>query len=155
MDLLSWIDKNRPGKVTSEGDRIEISHSSGEYSTLWLNLENNHPSGLIGLGDIYKKYDGIDLFSSTFKIASVGMSKGKNGVEITPTLKELSEELLAENAEIPQGSIPFMVQQGIGIYSFRSENGLISEWDSELSEFTQQFPDLTAIFDEWLIAVET
>ena len=82
--LLDWLLESRPGSVSEMEDRIEISHDSGEHSTLWKRSESADASGaLTTLGDIYTNYDGADLFSSTFKIASVNQPKSKNGVTIT------------------------------------------------------------------------
>lgn len=154
MDLLKWIQRERPGKLIEHPNRVEIEHVSGEHSTLWFNTGYECPDGLKGLDELFRKYDGADLFSSTFKIASIKEPKFRDGVQLTFTLDQIEAEFSKCDAALPGLAVPFMIQQGIGIYSVSDSGNVIYEWDTELDELSEEFPDLIAIFGQWLQAVE-
>lgn len=154
MSLLDWIKLNRPGVITEYPDRIEIEHEKGDHSTLWLNRGSRVPAELEPLG-LYHDYDGMDLFSSTFKIAALAESKGKNGVEIVFNLNQLGAELSSHGAKLPEPSIAFMYQQGIGFYSIsKSDSNRIFEWDSEMEDLSDEFVSFLDILNEWKEAVD-
>jgi len=50
----------------------------------------------------------MDLFSSTFKIASSFQPKLKNDVVLVQSLKSFGEDVKAANPEFPEGSMPLM-----------------------------------------------
>ena len=153
MDILSWIQQNRPGRVHDFGDRVEVAHQSGEHSTLWKRQDGDYPAPLNGLLDCYKVYDGIDLFSSTFKIASILKPQQVDGVHITFTLQSLASETSAKNCMFPSGSVPFMYQAGIGYYAVQAPLGKIYEWDAETGEISDEFDSFESIINEWIDAV--
>lgn len=153
MKILDWIQNKVPGTITRFPDRVEIKHVNGDYSTLWLRQGETVPENLKSLGDLYEQYDGMDLFSSTFKIAALRESKGKNGVELVFTLAEIGRELSDAGAKLPEEATTFMYRAGIGIYSVSKSGKLIYEWDTEYGELGQEYTDVFAIFDEWLQAV--
>ena len=153
MDIISWIKHRRSGNFDIEEDKVEIDHESGEHSTLWKNLKKNVPPILKSLGTVYIDFDGIDLFSSTFKIASLIEPKYKSGVKLIPTLKELEEELNLLNPSFPEETIPFMIQAGMGFYAIGLETGKIYEWDSEENCLSDEFSALDEIFEEWIEAI--
>lgn len=153
MDLLEWITTNRPGTLTEHSDRIEIAHECGEHSTLWLSQSQQYPIALREV-KVFDSYDGADLFSSTFKIASIKEPKFRGGVQLTFTLNDIADELSAANASLPEAATPFMIQQGIGIYSVGHTSRVVYEWDTELGELTEEFPSVVAVLDQWLQAIE-
>lgn len=154
MDLLQWIKTNRPGTTTEYSDRIEITHDCGEHSTLWLRVKDSCPEAL-KTTEVFNRYDGADLFSSTFKIASIREPKFRDGVQLTFTLVEIESEFLADTDSLPELVTPFMLQQGIGIYSVGNVSGNIYEWDTELNELTDNFPCIVDVLDQWLEAVSS
>lgn len=153
MNLLDWIKENRPGTVSERADRIEVAHDCGEHSTLWFNKDKECLHPILGLG-IFQDYDGVDLFSSTFKVASLKKPKVRDGVQITFALKDIEKELLDLGASLPEKVTPFMIQQGMGIYSIGADSGKIYEWDTELNELTGEFSNFYDILSQWLEAVE-
>jgi hypothetical protein len=150
MNLREWIDQNKPGQVTLDKDFVEILHEDDDTSILWLNKDQQCPAILLGLGEIFEIYDGIDLFSSTFKIASIETPKIEQNVKITFTLKEIEDEFLQFKATPPEQSTPFMRQAGIGIYLYGNLTEKIYLWDTELLRFTSKYENIYSIFDKWL-----
>ncbi len=152
MDILKWIKNNRNGKIKVENDLIEVFHENEEHSSIWINATNSCPEGLDILGDFYKKYDGMDLFCSTFKIAASTNTKYVSNVALLFTLNDLKEEVKESNIEFPEKAIPFMYQAGIGYYAV-AKSGIIYEWDSELQELSGEYDSIEEIFNEWLNAI--
>lgn len=153
MDILEWIKKNRPGKIEEFKDRIEIAHNTGDYSTLWLNNQTVQNGMLIKINELYCKYDGMDLFSSTFKVAALYTSKSKNNVVLVHNLQQIAEECNSLQPEFPEDSIPFMHQAGIGFYAVGIKSGKIYEWDEEENELSGEYKSIQEVFDEWVKAI--
>lgn len=153
MDILDWIAANRPGEIRQFRDRIEVIHDSEERSTLWLNNLELKSDNMEHLNEIYTRFDGMDLFSSTFKIAAMDRPKSKNGVVILPTLQQIAEDLNSLHPEFPEDSIPFMYQAGIGFYAVGVKSGRIYEWDEEENVLSGQYESVEDILDEWLKAI--
>lgn len=153
MDILSWIQKNHPGAVQDIGDRLEVVHESGEHTTLWKRRGVERLSPMEELLDCYRTYDGMDLFSSTFKIASLVHPKTVDEVRITFTLQSLAWETKETNCVFPHDSVPFMYQAGTGYYAVDATSGTIYEWDIESGEISDEFDSLEAILNEWAEAV--
>lgn len=153
MNIMDWISINRPGKIIELRDRYEISHDSGEWSTLFKNISKRPPECLLSLGDIYTVYDGIDLFSSTFKIAAIETSKNVEDVELVGSLNDLKSYLSILKSNFPEEAIPFMYQAGIGVYAIGITTGRIYEWDTEESKVSGKYTEIEQIFYEWLRAI--
>ncbi len=153
MNIINWILAKRPGKVDEYGDRYEISHDSGEFSTIFKNINSESGKWLKTLGDTYLKYDGMDLFSSTFKLSSMQSAKTVESVELVDSLRDLSKYVSTVGAKFPEDVIPFMYQAGIGIYALGKNSGRIYEWDIEELTVTGEYSTLEDIFEEWLDAV--
>ncbi len=153
MKILNWLLTKQPGQVNEYNDRFEISHDSGEHSTLWKRESGEVPEYFVGLGDIYIEYDGMDLFSSTFKISANTSPKSAEGVEIVDDIEKFNEYVTTMSPIFPEESIPFMYQAGIGLYAVGKKSGRIYEWDTELSELSGEYVNLEEIFEEWLNAI--
>ncbi len=153
MDILDWIMQKRPGSIQDLGDHIEISHESGEYSTLWKRVNDTCPASLHILGPIYSSYNGMDLFSSTFKIAASDSPKGKNGVAIVFSLGELREEVSAIGCEFPKNSVPFLYQAGIGYGAVDVDTGAIYECDTDGGAVCDEYASIADLMDDWLAAI--
>lgn len=153
MELLNWIISRRPGRIIEFDDRFEVEHNSGEHSTLFKNRSENGPLPLEKLGDVFTQYSGVDLFSSTFKLVSLENGKSVSGVELVESLKSFLTYVSKQSPKLPEKSIPFMYQAGIGFYVVGEKTGLIYEWDEEVGEVTGKYRTLEEIFDEWLDAV--
>jgi hypothetical protein len=152
VNFLDWLLGKRPGTVTRTDDRIEIAHSHGDFSTIWVRRDG--AASLPGQGDVaefYKLYDGASLFSSTFKIAAIEEAKQRNGVKLAFSLKEIQEEFDRGKVVLPEPAVAFMYQAGIGIYCASTASEQIFEWDTETGEVSV-FPSLVSIFEEWLDA---
>ena len=149
MDILKWIKLNRPGKIEQLEDRIEIAHKTGEHSTVWLNNLKEKRDDIKNLGDMYNKYDGMDLFSSTFKVAALDTPKSKNDVLIVQNLHQVAEDLYSLHPKFPEESVPFMYQAGIGFYAVGIKSGKIYEWDEEENELSGEYESVQEILDEW------
>jgi hypothetical protein len=150
MELLDWITLKRPGDVDSLSGRIEVVHQDGNRSTLWLRTSASIPEPLLSLGDLYEKYDGIDLFSSTFKVASADERQRRGDVDLTFSLKDLRIEFEAYGAGISQDAIPFMIQQGIGIYIIDPSSSEIIEFDTEQGAVSERYGSIFEVLEEWL-----
>ena len=153
MHILDWILAKFPGAITRLPDRIEVDHATGDRSILWLRIDTPIPTTLDHLGALYQDYDGMDLFSSTFKFASIDKVKGKNGVPLVFTLESISRELIAAGERPSEISTPFMYQAGIGIYSVAHSSGIIYEWDTELRKHGSHYTDVFSILEEWYAAI--
>ncbi len=153
MELLTWIMTNRPGDLIDIGDRIEIEHKSGEHSTLWRRTTG--PGGWCEpcLGDAFLKYDGIDLFSSTFKLASTNTPRLVDDVKLVFTFQQIDVKARQLRCLFPAGSVPFMYQAGIGYYACNPTSNSIYEWDTETQAISGMFASLEDILDEWISAV--
>ncbi len=153
MDIIEWIRIRCPGKIEKFEDRIEIAHDSGDYSTVWLNKSNHKREGLQKLKNIYFQYDGMNFFSSTFRIASVNNPKIRNNVVLVQTLQHLSDDIKIMKPEFPEKSIPFMRQDGIGFYAVGIKSGIIFEWDESENELSGEYKSVIEVIDEWLEAI--
>jgi hypothetical protein len=155
MKLLDWIKTNRPGNVYEYDDRFEIEHQSGEYSTLFKNTGAyaDRMNSYRALCDAYTSFDGADLFSSTFKIASISRPKSVEGVELVDSLSRFQAWVKQLNPAFPEKVVPFMYQAGIGVYAVGEESGKIYEWDDEQGALTDEFDSLDQVLAEWLDAV--
>ncbi len=154
MNIIDWILAKRPGQIDEYDDRYEISHDAGEHSTLFKNSTSKKIQGLNSLGNIYTEYDGMDLFSSTFKISAINSTKSVEGVELVECMQDFLKYVTTTNPEFPEESIPFMYQAGIGIYALGKNSGHIYEWDVEEFTLTGEYEGLEEVFEEWLDAVE-
>lgn len=154
VDILEWIKKNYPGKMKQFKERIEIVHDDGTYSTIWLNTKFvSNDDRLKRITYLYKKYNGMDLFSSTFKVAAIDTPKSKNNVELVQNIAMLTKDINFLHPEFPEKSIPFMYQTGIGFYAIGIKSGKIYEWDEEDNELSGEYESVQEILDEWLKAI--
>ncbi len=149
MDIIEWIKLNRPGKIKQLEDRIEIAHDTGEYSTIWLNSFEVENDDIKNISELYNKYDGMDLFSSTFKVAAINAPRSKNDVLLVQSLYQISIDVNSLQPEFPEESIPFMYQAGIGFYAVGTISGKIYEWDEEDNELSGEYESVQEILDEW------
>jgi hypothetical protein len=149
MDIVDWIRDRCPGAIDELRDRIEISHATGERSTIWFG-EDSVPNLLVG-GGFYSRYDGMDLLSSTFKVAS-SRRRERAGVPLVFDFAELLAEVRDLDVEFPAGSRPFMYQSGIGYYAVNND-GRIHEWDSEIRVVTATYGSIIEVLEEWFAAV--
>ena len=102
--------------------------------------------------EIYDQFDGAVLFSSTFYIASLEIAKEFKGSPATYSLKELGEVAVEDGSKFPDGSIPFMVNTGIGYYAL-APTGVILRWDVEFEEHKEYLHAVEQIieaFPGWL-----
>jgi len=152
MDILDWINRNRPGKTQDLPDRIEIAHESGEHSTLWKRNDSTDFSRLRKLGTVYMQFDGLDLFSSTFKFASVLIPRVKNNVMVIFTLEQIEIEVASVGCHFPELSVPFLYQGGIGYCPVDIASGRIYEHDAETGQ-SDEYESLEELLDEWLAAI--
>jgi hypothetical protein len=152
MDILDWINRNRPGKTQNLPDRVEIAHESGEHSTLWKRSDNTDLSRLRKLGTVYLQFDGLDLFSSTFKFASVLVPRVKNDVTVIFTLEQLEREVASIGFQFPELSVPFLYQAGIGYCAVDVASGRIYEYDVETG-LSDEYESLEELLNEWLAAI--
>jgi len=153
MDILKWIEQNRPGSIQDMGDRIEIAHNSGEHSTLWKRVDDSCPVVLEKLGQVYSGFDGLDLFSSTFKFAATDSPRAKNGVTLVFTLDQLQQEVTSKGCNFLYDAVPFMYQAGIGYGALNVQTGEIYECESEGGEPSDKYSSLEELMDDWLAAV--
>jgi hypothetical protein len=153
VDILGWIIRCRPGHVQDMADRIEIFHDSGEHSTLWKRLDASCPKALERLGPVYSKFDGMDLFSSTFKIASSNSPKRKNGVTMVFSLGQLQQEVSSTGCDFPSDSVPFMYQAGIGYGALEVTTGAVFECESDGGKPSDKYNSLEELMNDWLAAV--
>ena len=153
MNVIDWILAKRPGELYEYDDRFEISHESGEHSTIWKDKSTGDSDELTNLGEIYAKYDGMDLFSSTFKISAKKSAKSVEGVELVDSIEEFGKYVSTMTPVFPEKSIPFMYQAGIGVYAVGVRSGRIYEWDTEELELSGEYGSLVEIFEECLDAV--
>ncbi|PQO37440.1 hypothetical protein DTL21_05715 [Bremerella cremea] len=152
MDILDWILRNCPGRVETLADRIEVFHDNGDHSTLWCCNDEAGIQQLRALGSVYSRFDGADLFSSTFKFASSSVPRVKGGVTMTFTLGQLIREVESIGCKFPRTSVPFMYQAGIGYYAVDSRSGRIYEFDSETGDY-DEYESLEQLLDDWLSAI--
>jgi hypothetical protein len=155
MALIDWLNSNLPGLIEEKSDRFEFAHDSGDHSTIWKrdNPNINQSTLMDFLGDFYADYDGIDLFSSTFKIAAAESQRLRGGVKLISTLQEYKNEFDFLKPKLPEEYITFMIQQGIGFYSIGIKSGIIYEWDIDFNKISGEYQDLYQVFYEWLKAV--
>jgi hypothetical protein len=154
MSFFDWVITQCPGTVSQLRDRIEVAHENGDFSTFWLPSRSATISPeLIRLGDPYCLFDGIDLFSSSFKFASSEKEQAINGVALTPTIHAFAD--LAANLQFvfPEPATIFMTQSGIWYYAVAKSSGRIFEWDSEQNELSGEYASVIEIISEWLEAV--
>lgn len=154
MKIIDWINLNYPGNMLEYDDRFEIAHQSGDCSTLFKNSSKRRIDVLSKLDAVYLDFDGMDLFSSTFKIASINSVKVVEGVELIEPLSSLGGYASSMLAKFPESAVPFMYQAGIGIYAVDAKSGKIYEWDEEQMKIANEYDHLDNIFQEWLDAIK-
>ena len=154
MNFTEWLDAHCLGWRQQAGPEIQVQHATGEVSSIWLREEAEPlPAGLAAVQDFYSHFDGADLFSSTFKICALRRPKIRSGVELVPALAAFGIDAKAAGCEFPRGSVPFMVQAGIGVYAAAMSHSLIYEWDTEEGVMSGEYKGLVDILDEWVAAV--
>ncbi len=146
--LLDWLRHRAPGAEEVLTHELRIQHTGRGVSSLWYRADRIAVPPALQPLQLYETFDGADLFSSTFKVASIASGRVRDDVEIVPSIASLQAVAVREGAEIPTGATPFMLQAGIGIYSV-APSGRIYEWDSELREISGEYADVFAILDEW------
>jgi len=152
-EFIRYIASVVPGEIHKHEDRYQIEHSNGDVSTIWLK-----PAGVITPASlhqlcIFDEFDGADLFSSTFKIASTGISRCLNSVEITPTFAELDAIMGSEPLLSSTEVVPFMSEAGIWIYLLEPASSTIRKWNIEDHEECDSYPSLKAIIEEWVSVI--
>jgi hypothetical protein len=151
-NMLSWIRARAPGVEKDIDGELRVEHADRSVSSLWYRDRLQPvPEALQRLGSIYDLFDGADLFSSTFKIASAVIPRVRGGVAIVPTLDSLSVMAHAEGVAFPSAYTVFMYQAGIGFYAV-SQHGGVYEWDTETGEISGQYDNVLEVFDEWFNA---
>jgi hypothetical protein len=153
-ELVRYLASIVPGEIRQLEDRYQINHSNGDVSTLWLKPDGTEaPSSLQSLQLIFDEFDGADLLSSTFKIASLNASRALNGVQITPTLAELADLAVNERLLARRDCVPFMTEAGIWIYLFDPTSHVIRKWNLEDHEECDSYPSIRSIVEEWVRVV--
>lgn len=153
-EFVRYLANIVPGAILQMGDRYQINHSNSDVSTLWIRQEElTVPSQLHGLETIYSIFDGADLFSSTFKIASIRDSKTLNGVEITPSLAELASMAAAEPSLAGVALTPFMSEAGVWLYLFDPYSNVIHKWNLEEHEECDSYSSINDVIEEWVRVV--
>ena len=130
-----------------------IRHHCGERSTLWVNDNVTTPEVLLPFGDVYSRYNGMDLFTGTFKLFAIDEAKYSGDVPIVGTLDDLQKEVTGLTISFPDSALPFMYEAGIGYYAAGRSSGTIYKWDADEHKLTGEYSSLYCIFDEWLKAV--
>lgn len=151
MKIMDWMRMKMPGDYVEFPDRIDFFHFSGDRSTLWKNT--GRTVGSVALGDAYLSFDGMDLFSSTFKFFSLSEERKLGGVTVVDTVQSLKVEMASIAIPYSVNDIPFMYQAGIGYYVFSPDNEIIYEWDQEACEITEEYLSIFDVLDEWISAV--
>jgi hypothetical protein len=155
VSIFEWALDQFPGTVDRFEDRLEISHGMGDTSTFWLNPDPSLiPAELQALKhDIYEQFDGVDLFSSAFKICSLGATRYLGEVPIVGTLEKMKRIARDEGVSYPD-FVPFMDGSGQWIYGINS-TGLILVWDREYERPTSfTYKDIYEVLAEWKEAIE-
>jgi len=153
-EFVRYLASVVPGTIRRLEDRYQIDHTNGDISTLWLKEKTViAPVSLQNLHLIFDEFDGADLFSSTFKVASLNTSRALNGVEITPTLTELSNLVNTEPSLVSQRGVPFMAEAGIWLYLFDPASLMIHKWNIEDHEACDSYASIQSIVEEWVKVV--
>ncbi len=153
METLPWLLEKLPGEIEHKANRIMIRHHCGERSTLWVNDNVTTPEALLLLGDVYSRYNGMDLFTSTFKLFAIDGPTYSGDVPIVGSLDELKNEITGLTISFPESAVPFMYEAGIGYYAADRSRGTIYKWDACEHRLTSEYSGLDCIFEEWLKAV--
>ncbi|MFK7820085.1 MAG: hypothetical protein AB8G99_15295 [Planctomycetaceae bacterium] len=146
MGIVEWVRERRPGQVIEHEDRFELRHDCGEVSTFWRGTS----ATISGILPANSPVDGMDLFSSTFKVAA-SVPRMLGGVKILFSFDELAAELRGSSSPFTSSCVPFMYQAGIGYYAL--SDGKIQEWDTMEEEVTGTYALLIDVVAEWLAAV--
>lgn len=150
MMFLEWLVSRVPGATQWQDSLLEVSHNSGDKSFLWRREGNTPLPAEIGGVGLYAEFDGMSLFSGTFKVASSRVPRALRGVNVVPSLAEMNAYAREDGAEFPDGVIPFMMQAGRGFYGVEPEGGTIFLWDTETDELRTIGLRLDDVFEAWL-----
>jgi hypothetical protein len=101
------------------------------------------------LNGFYDRFDAADILSSTFKISSQDVEIIDNSVRLVYSQTQLKHIAKQEGVLFPKEAVPFMMQSGIWLYAYTSNNPTIIEWDLEYREMSGKFPDLIAVLERW------
>ena len=149
MDLARWVEQAAPGSQEDGEDYITIKHGNLGTSSLWRRAPSTAlPPAIEALG-YYEIWDGADLFSSAFKLASVAGPRSHGGVVIVPGLADLEAEAASVEWRLPRGAVPFMVGSGQWLYA-ATQTGAVLEFDLEQGEPGTDFEGLEQVLREWL-----
>jgi hypothetical protein len=152
MSFVEWLLNERTIAKVEEDEMLILSHENDCRSSLWHQKEPL-PDWIKGdLRYFYSKFDGGSLFDSTFIIAALSVPKSINSVGVVFSQSEIGRELAGYDFELPEPSVAFMYQAGIGIYAVGQRSGLIYECDTETGD-VETHDNLRPIFEQWWEAV--
>lgn len=97
---------------------------------------------------LYGEFDGMTLFSSTFKVAAIEAPRALGGVPVVPSLKQLNSYAREDGAQFPEDVLPFMMQAGRGFYGV-DPGGSVYLWDQDDSEVRLIEGGVLEVFESW------
>lgn len=152
--FIDFLVRLEPGEVSHGKESCQVLHNSGDVSTLWLkNPEFSGEPRLARISEFFSDFDGADLFSSTFKVASLFGDRVVNGNSIVGSFEDLRLLARKEHALSDEALIPFMTEAGVWLYLFDPVSSCIRKWDLEYHEECDSYATLESIIEEWFSAV--
>lgn len=151
--LLNWLKEKSVGKYEEHDDYMCLIHDDGDVSTFYKRTNNEDISVLpSSIREIYQYYDGIDLFSNTFQIASFSEAVSIDGENVICSLSELAEKVI--NLKFPEPVIPFMLEYGDmegnqWIYAAAVNSNKIYSFDTR-DEIYDIYDSIEQILEDWI-----
>lgn len=153
MKLDEWIASMKTGHKKQTDSCIVIDHEDGDTSHFYIKRHTSQNLEWVpeSIKLLYEEFDGMDLFSSTFKICSLKEPIVIGGVTIITSISELEERM--SNIKFPEPALPFMKETGNWIYAASLNSNWIYSFDIEYGSIDKH-RSFYEIIDNWLTATE-
>lgn len=148
VQFIKWFLETAPGSKEEFPEFIFVEHKDGDGSHLFRRTEKYPIENLPAMiRPLYEQFNGMDLFDSTFQIASLTNDvylKDEKVIDSIPTLQETFADV-----QFPEPVLPFMMEGTSWLYAVASDNSKIYCYDFEY-DVIDTYDDFEEIITGWL-----
>lgn len=151
MEFIDWIISKKSGAKRETDEYIQIIHDDGNFSHFYYKTELSKKFDMIprSIKFLYREFDGIDLFSSTFKVCSIERPVIISKVTILSSLSTLREKMT--EIKFPEPSVSFLNETGNWIYAASTKSDNIYSFDVEYGDIGV-YNSVYEIIENWINA---
>lgn len=153
MRFDDWILSKKYGTKKVTPECTQLLHENGETSHFYTreSTAQNKIELPESINFLFENFDGIDLFSSTFKICSNKNPVSINGVDLISPISEMAYRM--SEVDFPEPAIPFMNETGNWIYAASLKSNCIYSFDIEYGDI-EKHDSVYEIIENWINATE-